>query len=127
MKQGTVVLVGLAFLTGCYGCAHKVSVTRYTANAFEESNAAIDVYQTQRPARAYVEIAELVVDDRNGQPVAALVAKAKEIGAHGLILTGQKEGKKGFVPLGGILIGRTYMKSTGIAIRYTEPVGADVQ
>lgn len=116
MRLGTLIALALWFI----GCAHNASVTRYSQTQYPPTTSEIDVYSTAAPSRPYTEIAKLEVDDRHGSPITALVKKAKEIGAQGLILTGQREGKRVMAPLGGMLIGRTLTMSTGVAIRYTE-------
>ena len=112
--------VALLTLFGCGACAHSPRVAEWYNQQKLEPTQNVEVFRTQRPTRAYIELAELQVDDRNRKPTEALVQKAREIGADAIIMTGQGGNRQVFVPMGGMMIGRRLTSTSAIAIKYKE-------
>ena len=84
------LFVGLLLLTGCATPMVSMYTSSYPAKQEDEK---IDIYRSQKPAREYIEIAEIkyhdyIFDDYSGQNMSQIVKKAKEIGADGVIILG---------------------------------------
>jgi ABC-type branched-subunit amino acid transport system substrate-binding protein len=96
-----------------------VSVTLMNNQIFPPTEF-IQVFKTARPDESYIEIAELTIKDSNGsKSMNRIIAKAKELGADGVIIIGSAGESGGAVPIGNII----YMESgsygiKAIAIKY---------
>jgi hypothetical protein len=77
-------LVLFLFLTVLLmGCTHVTMYREPFPSKLESAN--IDIYKTQKPTNEYIEIGEISANNIN-----SAIAKAREIGADAIIITGYK-------------------------------------
>ena len=92
----------------------------YPAKAETED---IDVYSTKKPAKDYVEFALVKCADTNNEwCIKQIKAKAREIGADGIIITGAAASEGIGVPMGNIsyITSNTPYGLSAVAIKYKE-------
>lgn len=119
----TILLV-LASLgvTGCAPTGPTVSYSPYSAQTFAPTTR-VDVFRTKVADRRYFELGELCVRVRRSTQETAvleLAEKAKEIGADGIILMGERSAGAVAAPIGQMAVAIPLREACAVAIRYTE-------
>lgn len=117
MKTSALILLAGLFLIGC---APKAKITRFSETTRQATVGEMEVFDALagNPARPFVQLGRIEIDDRHTQPVRAIIEAARKMGADGVILTGQRDGQRFGAPVGGIMIHRTFTFSTAIAFKY---------
>ena len=114
------LLTMLLLLSGC--SSTNVTIFGY-AYPQKEQDATIDIYITKTPTQEYTEFAKLVCKLSNEEKCfKRLMAKARELGADGLIVIGKAGSTSVGVPLGSYAayIDTKEYGITAIAIKYKE-------
>lgn len=120
----TVLITAITVLAslGVTGCAPKVSYSPYSGQTFAPT-ARVDVFRTKVADRRYVELGELCIRvKRSTQETAVLhlTEKAREIGADGIILIGERPAGGVAAPVGQIVVAIPLREACAVAIRYAE-------
>lgn len=112
-----LIACGLLFLFGLAGC-HYVNVDYY-AKQYYPPTTNIDIYQTNKPDKPYIEIAKI---ETNGN-LEKLKNKARELGADAIIMleetTERAAGSFGSVVSGVYMPPSKEKKRQAVAIKYT--------
>ncbi len=99
----------------CAGCATPISVIPYTDARYEPTDA-VAVLRTAPPQGGYIEIAQIEASARDGRAVLHMRRKARELGAHALIILGETFRCTVYSEYSTIAV----KKLIAIAVRYTD-------
>jgi hypothetical protein len=109
----------LILLLPAIWCCREVAVRTYTDTVYPPTQE-IQVFRTAVPTRPYVELAELRTIAGDQRAIDALVQKAKELGADGLVILGEQAGDTVAVPVGGMWMAATDSFLVAVAIRFSD-------
>lgn len=103
--MNTKTIVGALIMVTAFavsGCAARVSYSPYSRETFAPTTK-VDVLRTKSADRRYIELGELCIRvTRSTQDTAVLrlTDRAREIGADGIVLTGERSSGSVAVPIG---------------------------
>jgi hypothetical protein len=106
IKNATLMMMILILIISCTATGllkpkQKPRVAMFTDSyASKELDAHIDVYQTTKPGRKYIEIAKISCNDSSDSwNMKQILIKAREIGADGIIIVRRVSSAGGVVPV----------------------------
>lgn len=110
----------LAAVLALTGCAHGVSVNRYSKEQFPPT-ASVEVFHLSPQGRPYVELAKLsTLPDIWHDSETKLIEKAKSLGADALIFVPSDNTRQVLVPVGNMMVARGRGDITAIAVKWTK-------